>query len=193
MAYEKYNTDALVCGSLVRNTSDKTFLLFTADLGMVRVVAKSVREEKSRQRFALQDFSLIRVSLVLGKGGWQVAGANPLANRFMATGDRAARGFMHDATLFLRRFAAFEIPSRQIFTEIASICHWPDNPIIDYEAMRTVCIFRWLYHLGYIKKNRSHKAIIDAPSVQTAVVCLKPEVEDLIHKATAQAYQESHL
>ena len=38
---------------------------------MVLAAARSVREEKSRQRYALQEFALVRVSLIKGKSGWR--------------------------------------------------------------------------------------------------------------------------
>ncbi|MEX2341217.1 MAG: recombination protein O N-terminal domain-containing protein, partial [Candidatus Paceibacterota bacterium] len=87
MSYKTYTTEAIVCGSRVNNTSDKSFLLFTKDAGMLWAAAKSVREERSRQRFALQDFSLIRASLIKGKSGWRIGSVESDRNYFTGEGD----------------------------------------------------------------------------------------------------------
>ena len=70
MSYQTYITDAVVVGSYASNTADKSYLLFTKRAGMLYATARSVREERSKQRYALQDFSHITVTLVKGKGGW---------------------------------------------------------------------------------------------------------------------------
>lgn len=56
MAYETYTTEALVCGTFNRNTADRSYLLFTREAGMLYADARSVREERSRQRYALRTF-----------------------------------------------------------------------------------------------------------------------------------------
>ena len=63
MSYQTYTTEALVCGTYDRNTADRSYRLFARELGMLFADARSVRLEKSRQRMALSDFSLVRVSL----------------------------------------------------------------------------------------------------------------------------------
>ena len=193
MAYEKYNTDALVCGNWDRNTSDKFFLLFTNDFGMVKAVARSVREERSKQRFSLQDFSLSRLSLVPGRSSWYVAGAEVLSNQFMATDNRARRTFMHNIMQFLNRFVAYEVAQKQIFNELVNICCFSETMEIDYNSVQAVCLFRWLYYLGYIEADRAYKAVLNAPSSLVASRLLKPETAELIRLATAEAHYASHL
>jgi len=87
----------------VQNTSDKSFLLFTRDNGMLFATAKSVREEVSKQRQALQDFSRIRVSLVKGKTGWRIGSVESLRNDFSAAYDRETRGSVVSLYRLLRR------------------------------------------------------------------------------------------
>ena len=72
MAYATYTTQALVCGTFDRNTADRSYRLFTREFGMVWADARSVRLEKSKQRSALTDFSVVRISLVRGKAGWKI-------------------------------------------------------------------------------------------------------------------------
>ena len=104
MSYHTYTTEALVCGSFLHNTADKVFLLFTREVGMLYATAKSVREERSKQRFALQDFSLIRVSLIKGKQGWKVGSVEAKTNYFTQADNRLARGSVVTVFKTLRRF-----------------------------------------------------------------------------------------
>jgi len=92
MSYATYTTEALVCGSRNNNTSDRAYLLFTEEVGMIWASARSVREERSKQRYALQDFSLIRVSLVKGKSGWRIGSVEATCNPFMEARSRSGQG-----------------------------------------------------------------------------------------------------
>ena len=82
MAYQTYITEAIVCGSYDSNTSDRSFLLFAREAGMIYAHAKSVREERSKQRYALQVCSHVRVTLIRGKSGWKIAGVEPQQNLY---------------------------------------------------------------------------------------------------------------
>ena len=104
MSYVTYTTEALVCGSFDQNTSDRSFLLFTRDAGMLYATARSVREEVSKQRHALQDFSRIRVSLIKGKQGWRVGSVEAEHNDFSAAVDREVRGSVVLIYRLLRRY-----------------------------------------------------------------------------------------
>src|SRR3954471_7552123 len=73
--YQKYQTDALVLGSRESGEADRTISIYTRDFGLVRGRATSVRSEKSKMRYAVQNYSRASVSLVRGKRGWRVAGA----------------------------------------------------------------------------------------------------------------------
>lgn len=115
MAYETYTTKALVCGTFDRNTADRSFLLFTREAGMLYADARSVREERSRQRYALQDFSLLRVSLVKGKRGWRVGSIEPLRNFYHEAIDKAARGSVVHICRLLRRFVKGEETQTRLF------------------------------------------------------------------------------
>lgn len=115
MAYATYITEAVVCGTKNRNTADCSYLLFTREAGMVYADARSVREERSRQRFALQDFSRIRVSLIRGKSGWRIGSVEALENFYAAAVDKEARGSVVTLVRFMRRFIHGEETHRALY------------------------------------------------------------------------------
>ncbi|MEK7134029.1 MAG: recombination protein O N-terminal domain-containing protein, partial [Patescibacteria group bacterium] len=83
--YQKYQTDALVLASRESGENDRVFVLYTVDFGLVRARASAVRTEKSRMRYALQNYARANAALVRGKRGWRMAGASAVKN---ACGDR---------------------------------------------------------------------------------------------------------
>ena len=94
MAYQTYTTKGYICGSFTRNTSDKYYFIFTRDAGMVVASARSVRDEKSKLRYGLQDFSLSDVSLVRGRHDWRIVGVEPIENFYFNAIDREARAVL---------------------------------------------------------------------------------------------------
>lgn len=147
MSYKTYTTEAIVCGGRANNTSDKAFLLFTREAGMLWATARSVREERSRQRFALQDFSLIRVSLVRGKGGWKIGSVECERNYFGETDGtaREARGAITSIIRLLRQFVHGEISHPQLFEDTKTALN-------NSRSLSVIEIFtlRLLHHLGYV-------------------------------------------
>ncbi|HJL55749.1 MAG TPA: DNA repair protein RecO, partial [Candidatus Paceibacterota bacterium] len=75
-----YSTECIVLGGVDSGEANKYISLFTKDIGLVKAVAKSVREEKSKLRYCLQDFSITLATLVRGKEVWRITGAEERYN-----------------------------------------------------------------------------------------------------------------
>ena len=116
--YATYITEALVCGTRDSYTSDRSYLLLTKRAGMLWAAARSVREEKSRQRYALQNFSLIRVSLVKGKSGWRIGSVESEYNAFSGAASREARGAITRIVKLLRQYLHGEETVSDIFLDV---------------------------------------------------------------------------
>ena len=165
MSYATYITEAMVCGTRHRNGADSSFLLFTREAGMLFADAKSVREERSRQRYALQDFSLVRVSLIRGKSGWRIGSIEALDNYYNAASDKAARGSVVKIMRLLRRFVHGEEPHRQLFDYIKDAFSVLRNNISERSFMETVIQLELMRLLGYVDGKELPADIIDiAPS-----------------------------
>ena len=159
MSYKTYTTEAIVCGSRANNTSDKSFLLFTRDAGMLWASAKSVREERSKQRFALQEFSLVRVSLVRGKNGWRIGSAESERNYFTTSLSKEARAAVAGIVKLLRQFLHGEMTHAGIFEDTkAALTASGLMPPAEVNQLIDLFAFRLLYRLGYV---REHKDYVD--------------------------------
>lgn len=189
--YATYTTEALVCGSKVHNTSDKNLLLFTQEAGMLFGSVRSMREERSRQRYALQDFSLVRVSLVKGKAGWRVGSVTSLTNYYQSASDRESRGGVVAIIKLLRQFVHGEESHPALYRDtvaaLEAMSTAPEGVAPHYRELYT---YRLLYHLGYIAREAELTALLadDVWSDPAAVLIPK--------KATAaveNAIRASHL
>lgn len=154
MAYETYTTEALVCGTFDRNTADRSFLLFTREAGMLYADAKSVREERSRQRYALQDLSLLRVSLVKGKRGWKIGSIEPIKNYYHESVDKAARGSVVNICRLLRRFVKGEEADVRLFEYAIATLEILRLDHAKRSFVEKVAMVHILSYLGYVDMQK---------------------------------------
>lgn len=188
MSYKTYTTEAIVCGSRANNTSDKSFLLFTREAGMLWASAKSVREERSRQRFALQEFSLIRVSLVRGKSGWRIGSAESRKNAFAAALTKEERLAVTSIVRLLRQFLHGDVAEPQIFDDAKDALGAAALKAAAPEALQQLFAFRLLYRLGYIPPHAGYAAILSAADWWRL-----PPLDERAAKTLQAAESASHL
>lgn len=157
-----------MCGTFNRNTADRTYLLFTKEAGMLFAEARSVREERSRQRYALQDFSRIRVSLVKGKQSWKIGSVEAVTNDFATAHSRAARGSVVSLYRLLRRFIRGEEASPQLFDFCQQALDILILPSKDRAFLESCIQIRLLSALGYVDNEAVPKIIRDCPLKEVA-------------------------
>lgn len=159
---------------------------------MLYAAAKSVREERSKQRSSLQDFSRIRVSLIKGKSGWRVGSVEVEQNDFYLAKDREVRGSVAIVYRLLRRFIRGEEASPELYDFVVEaldiLGRAPQN-------RRTVELFvqlRILALLGYVDEAKIPTSLTvlslsDISKVEDEKVIKNMEI--LVEKAS----ESSHL
>lgn len=191
MSYQTYTTEALVCGSFLHNTADKVFLLFTREAGMLYATAKSVREERSKQRFALQDFSLIRVSLIKGKQGWRVGSVEAKINYFTKAEDRMVRGSVVLIFKTLRRFIHGEESQPVLFDFCISALDGLGEKTENRSFWDLIVELKILNELGYVDENNLPAGLKTANFSELGSFQMElsvPKLEQLIEKAVANSH-----
>lgn len=189
MAYQTYITEAIVCGTFDHLTSDRTYLLFTREAGMLYASAKSVREERSKHRFSLQEFSRARITLVRGKTGWRITGTEPLCNFYTTLTSRDARTSVRDTIRLMRRVIKGEEPHVEIYDEI----------LIGLTAMQkeggvygVLTALRMLYLLGYVPREDDILPFITG-SYERAYRTITTDNIQVLNSHITRALEESHL
>lgn len=191
MSYQTYNTDAIVCGSYDRLTADRTYLLLTEQAGMVYATARSAREERSKQRYSLQDFSLIRGSLVRGKQGWRVGSVEPHANFYSAATDRAARGIIVATVTLLRRLLTGEEAQPELFKTVKTyLFDVLQTPVEQLNVRHDLFTLRLLATLGYIAPDPSYNHWINTPVARDELIVAVPPA---VRRAIEEGLAASHL
>lgn len=191
MAYQTYITEALVCGSYDSQTSDKSFLLFAREAGMVYANAKSVREERSKQRFALQDCSHVRATLVRGKSGWKIAGVEPIQNLYSLTETREARAFVRNIILLLRRVMHGETVYAEIFDDVINACLNVEK--YSHKTLEHVLSLRILHSLGYVAPSVEYAQFLDTTIPYHRIDSLTENDVQVCKDVVDHALMQSHL
>ena len=193
MAYQTYTTPAVVCGSWPRNGADKTFLLFTRELGMLYATARSVREERSRQRYALQDCAIVRVSLVRGRSGWRIGSVIDVSHPILASAERSQRIAVVTLIRTVRRFMSGESPTPEVYDmiirSIELLLHYKSKESEVY----VICVQFWVLHaLGYVAPTVSEQILLQQV-VEGMSVNISSDTLQSIRRSIDNATLVSHL
>lgn len=192
MSYQTYTTEALVCGTFNRNTADRSFLLFTREAGMLYADARSVREERSKQRYSLQDFSLIRVSLIKGKAGWKIGSVESLINYYTTAPDKAARGSVVLIYRQLRRFFSGEEAAPALFDYVKESLTTLAQPVAHREWVEKIVQARVLTELGYVDTKKVPRIVVEnTPTMIDKTY--DPALIKILDILLSQAVSSSHL
>jgi DNA repair protein RecO (recombination protein O) len=172
MAYHIFETEALVLGGVSVGEANRYVLLLTEELGALRAVARSVRRENSKLRYALQKFSLSHVSLVRGKESWRLVGAVPEAD-YSATFRNAPLKRRISARIIslIERLHGEEVNPYAYQT----IKHFYGALGAEENAERTpdielVTALRLLFALGYMQKDADTEAYLTDADLSSAVL-----------------------
>lgn len=164
MAYQMYTTRALVCGSYHRNAADVSYRLFTEQFGMLYAAARSVREERSRQRYGLQDFGFVQVSLVRGKAEWKIGSVVPLDNPFLRVADRAGRRTINSIIRLHNRYVQGEVENEAIFSVMyEALLAIAENRVQWLTYYELGITFKILYLLGYVAPEGEQLELLQSP------------------------------
>lgn len=192
MAYQTYTTEAFVCGVFNRNTADRSCLLLTREAGMLFADVKSAREERSRQRYGIQEFSLIRVSLVRGKRGWRAGSTQALGNFYHRAADQAARGSVVRVFRLLRRFYQGEEPHPELFDYLKRALTKLSGEGISRTTDELATEIMVLVELGYVDRQKL-PAVWEALSNDALPDVLGDADAETLERIREQAVQASQL
>lgn len=163
MAYETYTTEVLVCGVSHRNTADGSFRLFAREAGMLWAEARSIREERSRQRYAVQNFTRSRVTLIRGKQSWKIGSVEPLVNYYHCAQDKEARGSVVALFRFLQRFVHGEHVDKELFDQVIAMLDILHQEITERPFVTMVFQVRLLVLLGYVDSKLIPANLMEEP------------------------------
>lgn len=172
MSHPIYHTRGIILSSTEAGEANRYYRIFTEDYGLIGALAQSVREEKSKLRYVLQDLSFINVDLVRGKDIWRITGATSLQHFESLKTNYAQLKFFARLAALILRLVQGETPDKKLFHEIFSVADFLDEHSVprEYEfALETLIALRVLTHLGYMDPS-VHEEFLLPHEYSTALV-----------------------
>ena len=156
MSHTKYTTEALVLRSFDVGESDRYFALLTKDIGLIQAQARGVRNLKSKQRYALQNFSRSQVSLVRGKSKWRITNVINLEQIFTTLNKECVLAFARVLRL-IDRLVKGEESNGSLYTEVLSGYKYARDEGVtgkDVKYLEVLLVLIILENLGYLERDR---------------------------------------
>lgn len=159
---------------------------------MLYADARSAREERSKQRCALQDFSLVRVSLIKGKQSWKIGSIEEQKNYYHQAVDKEARGSVVSLLRLLRRFVKGEEPAPAFYQYVIAALETLSGNVPERMFVQMAIQVQILALLGYVDNERIPETIRDiAP--KDIIVKSDSKTLEIIEKLYTHAISVSHL
>ena len=155
--------------------------------------ARSSREESSKQRCALQDFSHIRVSLIKGKSGWRVGSTEALGNAFLQAQTKSERSLIHFVVTQLRRYVHGEVQLEPVYEDVFELITQSKLFLDTRVVAQRIFLIRLLSLLGYVAPHPLWLPVVTAPSMKVATELYTESMELPIETAIAGGADASQL
>jgi DNA repair protein RecO (recombination protein O) len=187
MAYHIYQTTALVLGRTPVGESNAYISLLTKELGLIRAVARNVRSEKSKLRYALQKYMESEVSLVRGKDVWRITGAVPIdAHTQVLSGFLTRRALASRISRLTLRLHGEE-HNPYAFESVRSFFGALGSAGVNEDDLELVTVLRLLYALGYVGNDASLEGYITNSELHPALFVGIETDRDLMVSVVNQA------
>ena len=153
MASASFETEAFLLASYPLKEADRLIECFTENFGLIRAVAKSAREERSKLRYALEPLSRAQITLVRGRDVWRIRGAQheeSLYRTFADSNDKLR--LVGNTFLLLRRLIAGEEENVPLYRDLSEALAFLRSNLTEAEevkAFESILVLRILSRLGY--------------------------------------------
>lgn len=198
MSHHIYHTDSFILGSRDSGEANRVFSFYTKELGLVRAHAQGIRLSKSKLRFVLQDYSVVRVDLVKGKEVWRVTSAQPIILELAYKNvekDVSINIYKMFARVFnlLERLAPEAEANEEVFLHIQNMYDYlGKNEITDLALIEVLFALKILASLGYIGDDKMHNKFVNVGFDSIDFDLVSSEKKSIINFINF-ALRESHL
>jgi DNA repair protein RecO len=147
--YHVYVTHGFVVGSTPYGEANARIVLFTRELGLLRVQAQAIRELRSKLRYSVQTLAFGTFGLVRGRELWRLTTAEQktvldvsesrvLFAKVLVLVERLVHGEEPDPILFIFLEELFQFLKQNSLTEA------------ELSRLELIAVLRVLHHLGYV-------------------------------------------
>lgn len=190
-----YHTYGFIISSRNSGEANKMLTIYTKEMGLVRAVAQGVRLNKSKLRFALQDFSYAHIDLVRGRDIWRVTSATTVTSFPYARSDEQSLLLIARISKLIERVCDGEEANEKIFDDFTQALYLIDDIYITSirrEALELYLVLRIMNLLGYIGESELLSDYLSTPFDQIEIEVLLKERQSIIAHIN-KALNESQL
>lgn len=195
MSHHIYHTRGIILSSAPVGESNRSYKIFTEELGLVSAIAQSVRDAKSKLRYVLQDLSFVTVDLVRGKEVWRIISAG--AHRPLVTikEDLARLELFARFCAFLSRLLQGEGRDQELFDEIIRVVDFLEKESVSKDlalSFETLIALRVLEHLGYVDRE-GYEKFLGPDAYSTDALLEFEKIRLVVLPKINEALNASHL
>jgi recombinational DNA repair protein (RecF pathway) len=168
-----HRTKAFVVKSYPAKEADKSLLLLTEEMGMIRAISQGSRKAESKMRQSIQDYSLLDAALVSGRAGWRLVNAAPVESFYKNISNKDLKNSICRQFSLINRLVAGEDGDPRTFPVVNSfvtfamskeeIVSTTDELVKTFEILFTASV---LNALGYLAEGSFDSYIYDDVSVE---------------------------
>ena len=155
MPHYIHHTNGIILHSFNIGESHKVIEVLTEKLGFIRANVRSVRNERSKLRYGLENLSETTLSLVRGREVWRVTGALPRQNFYHSLKDDFEKlTLLLRIITLVRRLVQGEEKNKYLYLVIRELCialSGGEHTEEELEGIECVAALRILHNLGYLK------------------------------------------
>jgi len=186
MSHHTYTTAAFVLGGVDVGEGSRSLVFYTRELGLLYGLARSVREVRSKLRFALQPLSLCEVSLVRGRDVWRVTGARAGINYYHVLQDAPHKlALLARVFSLARRLIRGEEPGGEVFELFEEGLTFLVEEELNKEELalfECLFIFKLLHLLGYVASFETRRTLPDEKITRELLVAMASYKKKLVHE-----------
>lgn len=194
MAHHRYQTEAIVFGSVPRGESNRAFFLFTKEIGLISASAQGVRKLSSKLQSSLSDFGHADIDLIRGQDIWRIVDAQERTPPYLQGRMEHTRVFAR-ATRLVRRLVHGERKEEVLFSDLcqfrAFLTREELSPL-ECRGAEIAMTIKALIHLGYGGGGEHTERIAMEPFSRALLSLASTHSRTLVPFINARL-RESHL
>ncbi len=176
-----YHTKAVVLGYGNIGEANRLYELYTEDFGLIIATAQGTRRLQSRQRYALQEGSVIKVDLIRGKEFWRIGSVSTIGTLFSE--DVSWNKMIGKWLRLVRRLIHGEGTHERLFADVLAIENLEKNMYTHlYREYEIILIVRLLHILGYWDHETSDTNLLDLDIEQMEQVIAQLKREEYVER-----------
>lgn len=151
MSHSIHTSEAIILSRLPQD-NNVAYMVFTREFGLLFAQATGVRRSESKLRSALQEYSIVTISLVKGKSVWRITSAIPQKNIFLEAQSQNTRHVCAKVCSLVARLIQGQEKDEKVYDTLRSgLSVLSEVTSATYISHIEICILvRLLSELGYV-------------------------------------------